>query len=103
LIAFHDCLRILNDGRVEALNNEGKKLNLVLRLDSEKNVRYRLRWLRTLEFLKANCPSLYQEYMGFPTDLPDLRNKQVPENSKPEGVASCYFVLRERGELPAIY
>jgi len=103
LIAFHDCLRILDDGHVEALNNEGKKLNLVLRLDSENSVRYRFRWLRTLEFLKANGPSLYQEYMGFPTDLPDLRKKQVPENLKPDGVAGCYFVLRERGELPAIY
>jgi hypothetical protein len=93
----------LDDGHVEALNNEGKKLNLVLRLDSENSVRYRFRWLRTLEFLKANGPSLYQEYMGFPTDLPDLRKKQVPENLKPDGVAGCYFVLRERGELPAIY
>lgn len=88
-IAFRDCLRILDDGRVEALNNEGKKLKLVLRLDSEKNVRNRSRWIRTLEFLRINNAALYQEYMGFPTDLPDLRKKQVPENTKPAGTAKC--------------
>jgi hypothetical protein len=102
-IALHDCLRIMDDGRVEALNNEGKKLNLVLRLDSEKNVRERSRWMRTLEFLRTNNPPFYQEYMGFPVDLPDLRRKQVPANTKPDGAANCYFVLRERGELPALY
>src|SRR5260370_29445548 len=102
-IALHDCRRIMDDGRVESLNNEGKKLNLVLRLDSEHNVRDRSRWMRTLEFLRTNNAELYQEYMGFPVDLPDLRRKQVPENTKPDGAANCYFVLRERGELPALY
>jgi len=72
-------------------------------LDSEKNVRDRSRWMRTLEFLRASNAALYQEYMGFPVDLPDLRRKQVPENTKPDGAANCYFVLRERGELPPIY
>jgi len=72
-------------------------------LDSEKNVRDRSRWMRTLEFLRASNAALYQEYMGFPADLPDLRKKQVPKNMKPDGASNCYFVLRERGELPPIY
>jgi hypothetical protein len=101
-MAFHDCLRILDDGRVEALNDQGKKLNLVLRLDSEKNVSVRSRWMRTLQSLRINDGLLYREYMGFPPDLPDLRRKQI-RNTRPEGAASCYFVLRERGELPEIY
>jgi hypothetical protein len=102
-VAFHDCLRILNDGHVEALNDQGKKLNLVLRLDSEKNVSIRSRWMRTLESLRANDAALYREYMGFPADLPDLRKKQVRKNYRPDGVANCYFVLRERGKLPETY
>ena len=102
-IAFHDCLRIMDNGRIEALNNEGKKLNLVLRLDSDKNVRDRSRWMRILEFLRTTNPALYREFMGFPVDLPDLRKKLVPENTKPDGAANCYFVLRERGHLPAMY
>jgi hypothetical protein len=102
-VAFNDCIRILDDGRIEPLSDQGKKLMLVLRLGSEKNVRDRSRWMRTLEFLRTSNAALYQEYMGFPADLPDLRKKQVPENMKPDGVSNCYFVLRERGELPAMY
>jgi hypothetical protein len=102
-IAFSDCLRILSDGRIESLNAAGKKLKMVLRLDSEKVTAHRFRWIRNLELLRTTDIALFQEYMGFPKDLPDLRKKQAPENTKPEGAANCYFVLRERGELPATY
>jgi hypothetical protein len=102
-VTFRDCLRILPNGRIEAVNNDGEKLRQTLRLDNERNVRYRYRWMRTLEALKTTHPDLYQEYMGFPEDLPDLRRKHVPNNTKPEGAANCYFALRERDMLPATY
>lgn len=102
-VAFHACLQIMPDGHVAALNTDGQRLLLVLRLDSEKNVRNRSRWMRNLEVLRRKHPGLYNEYMGFPEDLPDLRTKKVPSNSKPEGAMNCHFALRERGELPAIY
>jgi len=102
-VAFNDCLRVMADGRIDALNSDGEKLKQVLRLDSEKNVRDRYRWMRTLAALRAKEPDLYQEYMGFPVDLPDLRTKQAPENTKPDGAVNCYFALRERGELPVTY
>ena len=103
LVAFNDCLRVTADGRIDALNSEGEKLKQVLRLDSEKNVRDRYRWMRALEALRTSEPDLYEEYMAFPEDLPDLRTKRVPENTRPDGVVNCYFVLRERGELPPTY
>ena len=52
-VALADCLRILPDGHVEALNDEGKKLRLLLRLDSTSNVRNRSRSIRTLEALRT--------------------------------------------------
>lgn len=103
LVAFGSCLRVLADGHIDALNSDGEKLKQVLRLDSEKNVRYRFRWMRALEVLRTHDPGLYQEHMAFPEDLPDLRLKRVPENSRPDGAVNCYFVLRERGELPPMY
>lgn len=103
LVAFGNCLRVMADGHIGALNSDGEKLKQVLRLDSEKNVRDRHRWMRALEALGTSDPGLYQEYMAFPEDLPDLRTKRVPENFRPDGVVSCYFVLRERGELPPTY
>jgi hypothetical protein len=102
-VAFRDCLRVMPDGRVEALNGDGEKLTQVLRLNSESNVHSRSLWIRSLETLRAANLDLYREFMGFPDDLPDLRKKRVPNNTKPEGVADCYFALRERGVLPASY
>lgn len=102
-VAFRDCLRINDDGQVEAQNDEGEKLIDVLRLNNERNVRYRSCWIRTLAALKTTDPGLYEEFMGFPEALPDLRRKQVPRNTKPEGAENCYFALRERGELPTMY
>jgi len=102
-VAFHDCLRIMADGRVKALNKNGSKLEQALRLNSASNLQQRSRWMRNLKTLKTNNPKLYQEYMGFPQDLPDLRKKRVPSNTKPEGAENCYFALRERHELPDTY
>jgi hypothetical protein len=59
--------------------------------------------MRTFEALRNSHPGLYVEHMAFPVDLPDLRRKRAPSNSKPDGVENCYFALRERGELPASY
>jgi hypothetical protein len=102
-IPFHECLQIKTDGHVEALNPHGERLRQVLRLDNEKNVSYRLKLMRTLEALRAEHPEIYEEWMRFPDDLPDLRRKNAPHNSMPDGAANCHFALRERGRLPPIY
>jgi hypothetical protein len=102
-INFYECLQIRADGHVNALNDNGEKLKKVLRLDSEQNVRKRFRWMRVLEALRLGNPDIYQELMGYPDDLPDLRKKHVSQNMKPQGAESCYHVLRERGELPPTY
>lgn len=102
-IPFSNCLRILPDGRVAALNGHGEKLTQVLRLNSESNRQARSRWIRILETIRTTNLSLYQELMGFPDHLPDLRKKHAPYNTKPQGIADCYFALRERGELPVTY
>jgi hypothetical protein len=102
-LSFNSCLRILPDGQIEALNDEGERLQQILRLNSRSNVEYRARWMQSLDILRISGPDLYEEYMGFPENLPDLRKKRVPSNAKPEGIKNCYFVLRERGELPITY
>jgi hypothetical protein len=104
-VAFADCLRVQPDGTVDALNEDGELLRDVLDMNDRRNVEYRARWIRNLVHLQATHPELYEEYMGFPDDLPDLRppRKRVPRNTKPEGAENCYFALRERGELPPTY
>jgi HNH endonuclease len=102
-VSFRDCLQILPDGRFKALNANGEKLVQCLQLNSEANAEYRFRWMNILRHLETTNPVLYRELMSFPCDLPDLRKKQVPINTKSESVENCFFVLRERGELPSTY
>lgn len=102
-VAFGDCLNVQTHGEVDALNPEGKKLVGVLRLNSDSNVDYRRRWIRNLSNLKVTDPVLFDEYMAFPRDLPDLRTKRVENNSKPDGALNCFFAKRERGELQSTY
>lgn len=104
-VAFSDCLRVLDNGEVEALNESGIKLRDALRLNSKKNVEHRSRWMKNLAVLELHEPALYRKFMGFPEELPDLRppKRHVPSNAKPNGALNCYFALRERGELPELY
>jgi hypothetical protein len=102
-VAFADCINVREDGWVEAMNKVGDSLVKKLRLNSPTTVEYRARWMRNLATLKLNNPALYLEYMTFPKELPDLRAKRVPRNSKPQSLSGCWFALRERGELPGIY
>lgn len=103
IVAFADCVRIREDGQVEALNADGQSLVKKLRLNSDKNVAYRSRWMRVLTVLQVHDPDFYRVFMAFPDDLPDLRTKITPRNSKPASVHDCCFALRERGELPKTY
>ena len=102
-IAFADCVRVREDGQVEALNETGESLVKKLRLNNVKNVQHRFRWMQILAALQLDRPDLYRECMAFPDELPDLRTKQVPLNSRIESVGDCWFALRERGALPATY
>lgn len=102
-VTFRECLFFVAEGRVEARSREGEKLIQILRLNSRKRVDARARWMRTLQALRTSDPLLYQEYMGFPEDLPDLRKKRPPGNRRPEGATNCYYALRERGELQVTF
>jgi len=102
-VAFADCVLVRADGSLEEINELGESLVKKLRLNSAKNVQHRSRWMRTLAALQLHEPALYLEYMAFPNDLPDLRVKQVPLNSRPASVGDCWFARRERGHLPMTY
>jgi hypothetical protein len=103
-VSFRECIEIEAEGRANAKDVVGQRLCDVLRLNSAVNIAYRSRMIRILEaVLRSGEVALYEELMGFPSELPDLRSKRIPRNDKPEGVANCYFALRERGELPITY
>jgi hypothetical protein len=99
---YGELLRIRSDGVVEPLNEIGVKLERALRLNSPDILGYRSRMIRILHSLKVTDIELYNELMGFPIDLPDLRKKRV-SNTKPEGALQCWYVMREKSQLPETY
>lgn len=102
-VSFRECLEIEADGRVVAKNPAGRRLCDVLRMNNSDNLANRSRWIRILELARSSDAALYEELLGFPAALPDLRSKKAPRNGKPGSAANCYFAIRERGELPATY
>jgi hypothetical protein len=106
--AYGEHLRILDDGTIEGLSIEGKKLIAVLRLDHPTLTESRQLILDTLCMTaSASVPEarrVQHLLLSFPDDLPDLKTlRPLGGNTRPEGVQESYLALRERGQLPAAY
>jgi len=103
-IAYGSCLRVNEDGSIDALNKEGRTLVLVLRLDRADRVQQRRLIIETLiDAQKSANVRLLREWLGFPEDLDDLRKSRPPANDRLEGIEESWFSRRERGALPEIY
>lgn len=102
-VAFGKCLRVEPDGTLTPLNDAGRRLERVLRLNHDSYVQERSKWLRILSILARHDTVEFHRLMGFPWDLPDLTNKRPPFNRRPEGIAESWLARRRRGELPTIY
>ena len=103
-IAYGRCIRVNDDGTIDAMNEEGERLIDKLRLDSPDRTRFRRRILDTLRsFVRNDERALLVSWTRYPEDLPDLRRKHEPGNRRPEGREQCCLARRERGELPETY
>jgi hypothetical protein len=103
-VSYTECVRIERDGTIEAVNDDGRRLIAVLRLDNDMNTRYRRLWLDIIEEAERRNRDLYLRLMGYPDDLPDLSRLRPPGgNEQPKGIQQSYFAKRERGELPVTY
>lgn len=102
-VPFGKLVSVAENGEIWGLDDDGKYLIKVLRLDNSENNKHRSRWIRIIHNLQESDPELCSELMGFPDDLPDLRKSDPPKNSKPDGVHQCCFVQREKGILPTTY
>jgi hypothetical protein len=103
MLALDECLRVESTGEFSPLNQDGKRIIEVLRLNNADNLSQRQRLIRIFDLAKQHDPELFAELMGFPRDLPNLSSLRPPINNRPEGVERSYYRLRERGELPDSY
>jgi hypothetical protein len=97
------CVVVQADGTILGLDDSGWELIRSLRLDSPDRNRYRAMMLDTLRVLHQADRSVFNQWMGFPDDLPDLRTLRPPSNSRPAGIAGSWYVIKENGALPEVY
>ncbi len=107
-VAYGTHLRVRDDGTIEALTKPGKRMMRIPQLDDEEMNRYRAHMLRLIRHLwdsreNEGALSLYQELMGYPSDLPNLGVLRPGGNSRPEGIQHSHYERRRRGELPEVY
>jgi hypothetical protein len=106
--AYSLYVKIRSDGIVDPQNRDGRILCHTLQLNEQRRVEFRKRILDTFSRLQSRISDpgvrqLFQNYFGFPDDLPDLRKMKVSSNRRLSGLNSCWFVLRQSGKLPETY
>jgi hypothetical protein len=106
--SFASHLQINRNGTVTPLTLEGNILVDVLQLNQMQRVQWRREMLELAMWLQeqpdeSEANRLLKSKFGFPDDLPDLRKRKPPKNSRPNGAKVCYYALRERGQLPNTY
>lgn len=104
-IAYGNCLRVDDaTATVIPLNDEGRILERVLKLNHPKQINMRRRWLDILAIMARCAVDQWEKLMGFPDDLPDLKRKRpTGGNSRPDGVEHCWFERHLRGEKLKAY
>ncbi len=102
-VAYGRCLRVEEDGRITVIGRPGNILIKVLRLNHPWLVEQRRNQIKILATLARANQELFNQLMGYPLDLCDLRKLRNPGNRRPDGLQNCHFARRERGELPAVY
>jgi hypothetical protein len=104
--AAHFCVH--DDGTIEGLTRDGKRVIRFLRLDHpdmnearrRKIFEIRALWARRHE---PDLAEILRGILGYPTDLPDLARREPDRTSRDDGVHLCHFERRRRGELPSTY
>lgn len=97
-------LEVDDEGNLNAKSTEGRILIDFLLLDHPEHNEYRKKIKSLVEQLeRLGERDKLKEWLGFPLDLPNLPGKNPPQNHRAEGLERCYYVLREKGELPDTY
>jgi hypothetical protein len=105
VVALGDCLRVYKDGRIEALNDQGKLLIDILALDQSPAKQRRRFVIGNILSHAENNWQMFVAWMRYPENLPnfDHSENKPPHKDKPEGVAKSFFERKRRGELDEVY
>jgi 5-methylcytosine-specific restriction endonuclease McrA len=97
-------IRILPDGTLRGLSQAATKLMMQLDLNSPRMTEWRILWMRIVDLAKQRDPLLLKQLIGFPKNLPNLKNLRPPAgNSRLEGIMESWAYLSKQGKLPDSY
>jgi hypothetical protein len=107
-VALAQHIEVLTSGEFRPLTADGTSHIRVLKLNDANLVDWRRRWIVVITEYERRIAEgghgQFSEWMGFPLDLPPLHKLRPPQgNSRPQGVRDCFFLKRQRGELPPSY
>ena len=110
---YSEHLRFKDDGTIEASTLKGCYLIEILGLDTEYLERNRWKVFRNYRRILKLAEEYgeddddvqveLKELLGYPEDVPDLKTKRPPRNSRPEGKNVCYYVKLTDPEFPRFY
>lgn len=98
-----ESLRVYPDGTVVGLTTDAAKIVRVLCLNSTRWKQWRRTWIRIIELAADRDRDLLKTLLGFPDDLPNLKQCRAPRNARPEGIEESWFARRECGQLPEVF
>lgn len=102
-VAYGDCLRVDDQGKIHAKNKTGELIIEVMRLDGADYTRLRRDIIAMVQESSPGSRAL-QRLLGYPEDLPDLSKESEPKpNRRKSGIHNSHFEQRRRGELPDYY
>jgi len=94
---------VLPTGEMTGTTDPARRLILLLDLNRPELVRFRQLIIGTVRLARLYDPDLYQRWMGYPDDLPNLDKRRANGNTRQEGIEQSYFARKQRGELPETY
>jgi hypothetical protein len=93
-----------DDGTLVGTTPQAAELLELLYLNYRPLRQRRRLLMAALRVFRQREPELYEQWMGFPDNLPDLSRLRPPGgNSRPAGLAQSHLARRQRGELPRTY
>lgn len=101
-------IKVLPDGKVQTLSDEGCFLSDLLLLQNEGRTEVRQLILElhkdALQQANQGLRTLKTQIFSYPKSLPDLANTRAPGgNDRPNGVKASALALQTRGRLPDFY
>jgi len=101
--AYGEHLYVDSEGAIHSETFQGRNLIDILDLNHPKFIEMRKTFLGIHAALRrGECKELRSLFF-YPTDTPDLRQLNPPDNFRPDGLETCHFARQEKGELPQSY